>query len=113
MLSSDVDVLVGYLLEVAHPSERAFLAGDFKNFDGTLMPCLLWEIYEIIEQFYGRESKITRALWLEITDSRQVFGNAVAHIASGQPSGNPATTFVNTMYNTALLYLVISKFCSK
>ena len=48
MLSSHVDVLVGYLLEVAHPSERAFLAGDFKNFDGTLMSCLLWEIYEII-----------------------------------------------------------------
>nr|WPR17969.1 MAG: capsid protein [Skomarfal virus 36] len=113
MLSSDVDVLVRYLLEVAHPSERAFLAGDFKNFDGTLMSCLLWEIYEVIEQFYGRESKITRALWLEITDSRQVFGNAVAHIASGQPSGNPATTFVNTMYNTSLLYLVISKILLK
>jgi len=113
MLSSDVGVLVNYLLEVAHPSERAFLAGDFKNFDGTLMSCLLWEIYEIIEQFYGRESKITKALWLEITDSRQVFGNAVAHIASGQPSGNPATTFVNTMYNTALLYLVISKILLK
>jgi len=109
MLSSDVDVLVKYLLEVTHPSECAFLAGDFRNFDGTLMSCLLWEIYEIIEQFYGRESKITRALWLEITDSRQIFGSAVAHIAAGQPSGNPATTFINTMYNTSLLYLVISK----
>jgi hypothetical protein len=113
MLSSDVDVLVKYLLEVAHPSERAFLAGDFKNFDGTLLSCLLWDIYKVIEEFYGRESKITRALWLEITDSRQIFGNAVAHISAGQPSGNPATTFVNTMYNTSLLYLVISKILLK
>jgi len=112
MLSSDVDVLVKYLLDVAHPSEKAFLAGDFKNFDGTLMTGLLWEVYEVIELFYNRsdeEKKITEALWLEITDSRQIFGNAVAHISSGQPSGNPATTFINTMYNTSLLYLVISK----
>jgi hypothetical protein len=113
MLSTDVDVLVKYLLEVAHPSDCAFIAGDFRNFDGTLMSSLLWEVYTMIETFYDRYSKTTKALWLEITDSRQIFGNAVAHVASGQPSGNPATTFVNTMYNTSLLYLVITKILLK
>jgi hypothetical protein len=67
----------------------------------------------MIEEFYGRKSKITEALWLEITDSRQIFGSAVAHISAGQPSGNPATTFINTMYNTSLLYLTISKILRK
>nr|WPR18081.1 MAG: capsid protein [Chemarfal virus 7] len=109
MLSSDVNVLVKYLTEVSHPNDKGFIAGDFKNFDGTLMTCLLWEIFYMIESFYGRKDKIAEALWLEITDSRQIFGNAVAHIAAGQPSGNPATTTVNTMYNTTLLLLVVSK----
>lgn len=108
MLSGDVNVLVRKLCEVAHPNDKAFLAGDFKNFDGTLMTGLIWEIFEAIETFYNRSDKLAEALWLEITDSRQIFGNAVAHIASGQPSGNPGTTVVNTMYNSTILTLTIS-----
>jgi hypothetical protein len=97
MLSGDVNVLVHRLTEVAHPNDKAFLAGDFKNFDGTLMTGIIWEIFEIIESCYGRSCKLAEALWLEVTDSRQIFGNAVAHISSGQPSGNPGTTVINTI----------------
>jgi hypothetical protein len=107
MYSTDVNYIVNMLLEVAPRNSKQFLAGDFTNFDGTLNLNLLWKIYEFIEYRYGRKSKLCEALWNELVDSQQLFGNTVIHVARGQPSGNPATTLVNTLYNIGLCFMVL------
>lgn len=107
MYSSDVDTIVHMLLEVAPRNSKQFLAGDFTNFGGTLNLNLLWKIYEFIEYRYKRSSKLCEALWNELVDSQQLFGNTVIHVARGQPSGNPATTLINTMYNVGLCFMVL------
>lgn len=107
MYSDDVDTIVKLLTEVAPPKSKQFLAGDFTNFDGTLCLNMLWQIYNVIEQMYGRNHKLCEALWLELVDSQQLFGNTVIHVPRGQPSGNPATTLINTLYNIALMFMTL------
>lgn len=107
MYSHDVNTLVETLLEVAPRNSRQFLAGDFTNFDGTLNLNLLWQIFYFIETLYDRKSKVCEALWTELVDSQQLFGNTVIHVSRGQPSGNPATTLINTLYNMGLCYMVL------
>lgn len=107
MYSKDVDNIVNMLTEVAPRNSKQFLAGDFTNFDGTLNLNLLWKIYDVIEYFYNRKSEVCGALWNELVDSQQLFGNTIIHVARGQPSGNPATTLINTLYNIGLCYMVL------
>jgi len=107
MYSKDVDDIVNLLAEVAPKNSKQFLAGDFTNFDGTLILNLLWMIFDFIEYIYGRESKVCESLWNELVDSQQLFGNTVIQVSRGQPSGNPATTLVNTLYNIGLNFMVL------
>jgi hypothetical protein len=107
MYSDDVDYIVKEMTKVATPNSKQFLAGDFTNFDGTLNLNLLWEIYRFIESMYKRDDPICKALWTELVDSQQLFGNTVIHVPRGQPSGNPATTLINTFYNIGLMYLTL------
>lgn len=110
----DWDYLATRLCQISKPNKRCFLAGDFSNFDGTLSRALLWNMFESIEHKYGRNNdKLTYALWTDITDSLQVFGNTVIEVTRGQPSGNPGTTIINSFYNSALLYTVIWELCTR
>jgi len=114
-LSKEWSYLVSKLTSIAHPSEEAFLAGDFTNFDGTLNQSLLWSIFEFIEAEYSkypseeRDPLIAEAMWNEITNSRQIFGNTIINVTRGMPSGHPGTGPVNSLYNSALLFFVVYK----
>lgn len=101
---SEWDVLATSLLR---NNKRKFIAGDFSNFDGTLNRSLLWAMFEVIEEIYERDSRLSRALWTDITDSMQLYGNTVIEVLRGQPSGNPGTTIINSMYNFGILQLAI------
>lgn len=106
--SSEWDFLVRTLTQVARPEEHAFIAGDYSNFDGTLNQSLLWVIYEFLESEYNRTNDpVSFALWHDITQSQQIFGNCVIEVTRGQPSGNPGTSMINSLYNAALVYLVL------
>jgi hypothetical protein len=106
--SADWDLLCRRMLKFAHPASKQFLAGDFSNFDGTLNRSFLWEIYDFLELSYGRTNdELTYALWCDITNSLQVFGNCAVGVSRGQPSGNPGTTIINSLYNASLLYCVV------
>lgn len=106
------DLVVRQLIRVAHPGEKQFLAGDFTNFDGTLNRDLLWCIFDFIESQYDRNSQLSNALWTDITSSLQLFGNSVIEVSNGQPSGNPGTAIINTLYNAGLMFLVLSDILS-
>lgn len=68
----------------------------------------MWEIYSFLEEQYSRENdRISFALWSDITSSVQLFGNCAVEVSRGQPSGNPGTSIINSLYNSALLYVVL------
>lgn len=84
-----------------------FLAGDFRNFDGLLNRDFMWVIFDFLEEQCGRkDDPVALALWTDITQSYQVFGNTVIEVTRGQPSGNPGTTYINTMYNAGIMFVV-------
>ncbi|APG76691.1 hypothetical protein 1 [Beihai picorna-like virus 77] len=105
--SADWDVLALQLTSIAHPKSKQFIATDFTNWDGTLNRDLLWVIHSVIEKQYARKDPVSRALWQDIVTSQQVFGNVIVQIARGQPSGNPGTAIINTMYNYGITYLCL------
>jgi len=82
---------------------KKVIAGDFSNFDGTLVSEFLWAILDIINQFYddGEENALIReVLWCEIVNSVHVFGNSVYIWTHSQPSGCPLTAIINSIYNS-------------
>lgn len=79
------------------------IAGDFSNFDGTLVLEILAEIVEIVNKFYndGEENaQIRRVLWKEIVNSVHVCGDDVYLWTHSQPSGCPITAILNSLYNS-------------
>nr|WPR17997.1 MAG: RNA-dependent RNA polymerase [Chemarfal virus 273] len=108
-MSEDWDMIVRDMQRIAPLSKANFLDGDFANFDGDLNSYILWIIYRYFEKQYCREENLTTfALWNEIVNSHQVFGNTVISVTKGQPSGSPATTILNSLYNSSILKLVLS-----
>lgn len=79
------------------------IAGDFSNFDGTLVLEILAEVVEIVNKFYddGEENaQIRRVLWKEIVNSVHVCGDNVYLWTHSQPSGCPITAILNSLYNS-------------
>lgn len=89
------------------------VAGDFKTFDGMAMADLLWEISEMISDWYdlkGGEDKIARivrrVLMDEMIHTFQLVLNCVYKTHQGNPSGNPITAPLNTILN--IFYMRLS-----
>lgn len=102
------DAAAATLTSMASAKSHQFLAGDFTNFDGSLNRDLLWCIYAFMEENYDRkDDKLSKALWRDLVESQQLFGNAVVHITRGHPSGHPMTAILNTLYNAGLTYLAL------
>ncbi|QMU95533.1 hypothetical protein [Panonychus citri cripavirus] len=75
------------------------LAGDFSNFDGDLLIDIMDDILTIINQFYSdRFAHRRKALWQCITNSKQLIFDTVLELFNGQPSGNPGTAIINSIY---------------
>lgn len=82
---------------------KKVIAGDFSNFDGTLVSEILWATLDIINRFYddGPENAFIReVLWTEIVNSVHVFDNSVYIWTHSQPSGCPLTAIINSIYNS-------------
>jgi hypothetical protein len=85
------------------------IAGDFANFDGTLVLHILGQLIDIINNFYGddeRNQQIRRVLWKEIVNSAHLNGDNVYLWTHSQPSGCPLTAILNSMYNSASMRYV-------
>lgn len=79
------------------------IAGDFSNFDGTLLLPILYRILDIVNEFYddGEENALVRhVLWKEIINSVHVCGDNVYMWTHSQPSGCPITAILNSIFNS-------------
>nr|UNY41973.1 MAG: polyprotein 1 [Picornavirales sp.] len=87
-------------------------AGDFTNFDGSLQQEVLWKICDIINDWYDdgpENAQIRQVLWEEVCNSRVLVGDELIQQTHSQPSGNPLTVIVNSLYNQIVMrmaYLV-------
>lgn len=82
------------------------IAGDFSNFDGSLNAQILWAILDIIHTWYndGEENKkIRTTLWSHIVHSTHVYEDNVYMWTHSQPSGNPFTVIINSLYNSIVM----------
>jgi len=85
--------------------------GDFKRFDASEQPCLLEEILDFINRWYGDSAEnqlVRRVLWLDLTHSRHLTGlvgdvRYVVQWNKSLPSGHPLTTIVNSLYSLITL----------
>jgi len=88
------------------------IAGDFSNYDGTLNPEMLWAVLDVINDWYqgtAEEAQVRTVLWKEIVNSVHVYDGTVYLWNHSQPSGNPLTAILNSVYNIlSLRYVWIS-----
>lgn len=88
---------------------KKVIAGDFSNFDGSLNPQIMWKILDLINDWYDdgeQNALVRRVLWEDIVSSVHVFDKLVYQWNHSQPSGNPMTTVINSMYNSLSMRIV-------
>jgi hypothetical protein len=87
-------------------------AGDYSRYDASELPQVLWAVYRVITAFYGQSDKesniIREMLWLEVVNSRHVLFDIIYEWDGSLPSGHPATTLINNLYNHLNFRLVWS-----
>jgi hypothetical protein len=91
------------------------IAGDFSNFDGSLLQIILWEIVEIINRWYDdcEENQLVRqVLYEEIVNTFVLVDGVIIQKTHSQPSGNPLTVIVNSLFNQIVMrmaYLILKR----
>jgi hypothetical protein len=105
----------GYMLRrMLSTSQNAhnFGAGDFKAFDKRQVPQIMWEVLQIINDWYGdslENQRVRKILFYELVNSKHINRNRLCIWWSGMPSGHPLTSFVNCLYNQFLFRLCFIK----
>jgi hypothetical protein len=86
---------------------RNVFAGDFSNFDGSLRQDLLWQVYEVMESFYEGATAVERrareVLFDELCNCDIVVRDRVVRLSHSQPSGNPLTVIINSIFNQIVM----------
>lgn len=91
------------------------VAGDFRNFDGSLMMQILMKILFAINEWYGgsEEDDLVRAsLWEHICNADVLVQGHVIRQTHSQPSGNPLTVIINSLFNLIIMrvaYLLLKQ----
>lgn len=95
------------LAKMLRQKSSSMIAGDFSAYDGTLHPALLWKILDIIEEYYQlhpgyvkSDTIVRRKIWENVVNSFHIMNGYVYQLNHSQPSGNPATAVLNSMYNS-------------
>lgn len=81
------------------------VAGDFSNFDGSLSYQVLSAICDHICKWYddGEENVLIRhCLWEHICSADVIVNDEVIRQTHSQPSGNPMTAVINSIYNKCI-----------
>lgn len=91
------------------------IAGDFSNFDGSLLMQVLVKIVEKINEWYGDSDEnqlIRSALWEHICNADILVRGEVIRKTHSQPSGNPMTVIINSLFNGIVMriaYMILKK----
>lgn len=104
--SPDWNKLALYLLSKGNN----MVAGDFTNFDGTLNTNILWAICDMANEYYSDGNDHIRELIFEdIVHSVHIAENSVYNWTHSQPSGNPGTAIINSIYNSLACRIVYNR----
>jgi hypothetical protein len=85
---------------------EAVFDGDFKRFDSTQQPGLLYVIRDWINKWYGgteEETRIRNVLFEDLVHSRHINGTLIYQWNKCLPSGNPLTTLINSLFSLLML----------
>lgn len=93
------------------------IAGDYSAFDSSEQPQFHEEILSYINGWYDdgeKNATVRKVLWLELTHSRHLGGDGKENRTVYQwfhslPSGHPATTITNSMYNLMLFVMCFQR----
>lgn len=78
------------------------VAGDYGDFDGTLVLNVLWKCCDVINRWYDdslENQNARRNLFSQIMSSTHYVKGLMYTIHHSNPSGNPMTAVLNTMFN--------------
>jgi len=90
------------------------VAGDFSKFDSTLNPQILFAVLDVVNMWADDGYSIEREiLWQDIVFSCHISKNQVYQVAHGNPSGNPMTSILNSMYNSIASRVAYANFTGK
>lgn len=97
----------GHLKDHLSNHSRSVFAGDYSAFDASEQQQVHWAILDFINRWYddGEENAtVRRVLWMDLVNSRHICGgakwnNIIYAWFHSLPSGHPATTMVNSLYN--------------
>jgi len=84
------------------------VAGDFSNFDGSLSLQIVGRIAEKINEWYDDDAEsqaIRITLWEHICNADVLVKDEVIRQTHSQPSGNPLTVIVNSIFNSVIMRL--------
>lgn len=91
---------------------REVVAGDYSNFDGTLLSYVLWSVLDIINDWYNDEHTLTRiALFCSIVHSTHLVRGVLYQWTHSQPSGCPITSILNCLYNSIIIRTAFLLLC--
>jgi hypothetical protein len=80
------------------------IAGDFSNFDGSLRQDLLWEVFDVMNDWYADEYTTERTVLFDmICNADIVYKNKLVRLTHSQPSGNPLTVIINSIFNQIVM----------
>jgi hypothetical protein len=82
------------------------IAGDFSNYDGSLLQDVMWEILNLINDWYDdgpENAKIRAVLFEEICNARVMVKGEIVQWTHSQPSGNPWTVIINSLVNQIIM----------
>lgn len=85
------------------------VAGDFGNFDGTLLLQIIDQIGLMINDWYDdgpKNRQIRSILWKELSNSIHIEEDNLYFWTHGHPSGHPLTAILNSVYNSVVCRIV-------
>lgn len=96
-----------YLAEHMQTKGPHCVAGDFGGFDSSEQPQVHWAILKNINDWFNDgpiNARVREVLWLEVVHSRHLGGlrgtlDTVYQWNKSLPSGHPATSVINSLYN--------------
>jgi hypothetical protein len=95
-----------YLFNYLQGKGNKIVCGDYHDYDGSLSAIILRTICDKINEWYddGEENATVRNVLFEsIVNSFHITDNNVHMWKQSQPSGNPLTTVLNSIYNSVIM----------
>lgn len=106
--SSEWHKLVMFLLAMGDH----MIAGDFSNYDGTLLRQILMAVLEIINYWYGEDHPdniVRKALFMVVIGALHMNKGYLYQVFGCNPSGNYLTSIINTIYDCLFFRYVYYK----